>query len=121
MARGIGVLIALLCVGCGNVPDINRISGMNLSDGSFFATMAAHVDAPILGGNDVDVLFNGEEIFPAMLQAIRNARKSITYVQYLYQGGAIAREFANAFAERCRAGIEVKLLIDAQGSGDMPE
>jgi cardiolipin synthase len=103
------------------VPDINRISGMNLSDGSFFATMAAHVDAPILGGNDVDVLFNGEEIFPAMLQAIRNARKSITYVQYLYKGGAIAREFANAFAERCRAGIEVKLLIDAQGSGDMPE
>lgn len=83
--------------------------------------MAGHTDAPIVAGNRVDLLFNGEEIFPAMLQAIRGARKSITYAQYLYKGGAIAYELAEAFAERCRAGVQVKILIDDHGGSEMPE
>src|SRR6185295_3063695 len=114
------LLVVLLCLGCGNVPDINRISGVSLSDPSFSATMAAHLDAPVMPGNRVDILLNGEEIFPAMLEAIRGARKSITYAQYLYKGGTIARELARAFAERCRAGVQVKLLIDSHGGGNMP-
>jgi len=114
------LLVVLLCLGCGNVPDINRISGVSLSDPSFSATMAAHLDAPVMPGNRVDILLNGDEIFPAMLEAIRSARKSITYAQYLYKGGTIARELARAFAERCRAGVQVKLLIDSHGGGNMP-
>ena len=114
------LLVVLLCLGCGNVPDINRISGVSLSDASFSATMAAHLDAPVMPGNRVDILLNGNEIFPAMLEAIRGARKSITYAQYLYKGGTIARELARAFAERCRAGVQVKLLIDSHGGGNMP-
>jgi len=114
------LLVVLLCLGCGNVPEINRISGVSLSDPSFSATMAAHLDAPFMPGNRVDILLNGDEIFPAMLEAIRGARKSITYAQYLYKGGTIARELARAFAERCRAGVEVKLLIDSHGGGNMP-
>jgi cardiolipin synthase A/B len=66
-------------------------------------------------------LFNGEEIFPAMLQAIRSARKSITYSQYLYKGGAIAYEIAEALAERCRGGVQVRILIDDHGGSEMPE
>jgi cardiolipin synthase len=76
----------------------------------FFPTISAHIDAPIIAGNRVELLFNGDEIFPAMLQAIRSARKSITYSQYLYKDGAIAYELAEAFAERCRAGVRVKIL-----------
>mgnify|MGYP006207585551 CR=1 FL=1 len=55
----------------------------------------ALVAAPILDGNRVDVLLNGEQTFPAMLEAIRGAKRSITYAQYLYQDGAIA-EHAHA-------------------------
>ncbi|MGH7926823.1 MAG: cardiolipin synthase [Candidatus Binatia bacterium] len=115
------VVPLLLAAGCAGVPEINQVPGVVLGEPSFFPTIAAHTDAPILGGNQVELLFNGEQIFPAMLQAIRSARKSITYAQYLYKGGPIAYELAEAFAERCRAGVEVKLLIDDHGGSEMPE
>jgi len=56
-----------------------------------------------------------------MLQAIRSARKSITYQQYLFEDGAVTHEIAEAFAERCRAGVQVKILIDSLGGGGMPQ
>jgi len=113
------LVVPLLLVA--GVPEINQVPGVVLGEPSFFPTIAAHADAPIIDGNRVELLFNGEQIFPAMLQAIGSARKSITYAQYLYEGGAIAYELAEAFAERCRAGIQVKLLIDSHGGGEMPE
>ena len=110
----------LFAGGCASVPDINHIPEIVLGQPSFFPTISAHTDAPILAGNRVELLFNGEQIFPAMLKAIRSARKSITYSQYLYKGGPIAYELAEAFAERCRAGVEVKILIDDHGGSEMP-
>jgi cardiolipin synthase len=114
------VTALLLSVGCASVPEINQVPGVVLGEPSFFPTIAAHTDAPILGGNRVELLFNGEQIFPAMLQAIRSARKSITYAQYLYEGGPIAYELAEAFAERCRAGVQVKILLDSHGGSEIP-
>ncbi len=111
--------IAAVAIGCAAVPHIKVIPGMMLGEPSFFPTIAGHTDAPIIGGNKIELLLNGDQIFPAMLQAIRSARKSITYAQYLYEGGEIAQELAAAFAERCRAGVTVKLLIDSHG-GKMP-
>jgi len=111
----------LLASGCASVPEIDQVPAVVLGEPSFFPTIAAHTDAPIVGGNRVDFLFNGEQIFPAMLQAIRGAGKSITYAQYLYKGGAIAHELAEALAERCRAGVQVKILIDDHGGSEMPE
>src|SRR5918999_2217738 len=73
------VTALLLSVGCAGGPGMNQVPGVILGEPSFFPTIAAHTDAPILGGNRVELLFNGEQIFPAMLQAIRSARKSITY------------------------------------------
>jgi cardiolipin synthase len=110
-----------LSVGCAAVPDIKQVTGVVLGEPSFFSTIAAHTDAPIIAGNRVELLFNGAEIFPAMLRAIRGARHSINYAQYLYEHGAIAHELAEAFAERCRAGIKVNILIDSHGGGEMPE
>lgn len=115
------IVILLLAAGCASVPEINQIPAVVLGEPSFFPTIAAHTDAPIVGGNRVDLLFNGEQIFPAMLEAIRGARKSITYAQYLYKDGAIAHELAEALAERCRAGVQVKILIDDHGGSEMPE
>jgi cardiolipin synthase len=110
-----------LTVGCAAVPNIRQIPPIVLGEPSFFPTIAGHTDAPIMGGNQVQLLFNGEQIFPAMLAAIRGARKSITYAQYLYEDGDIAYELAAAFAERCRAGLEVKILLDSHGGGKVAQ
>jgi cardiolipin synthase len=58
-----------------------------------------------MAGNRVHVLLNGAETFPVMLRDIKKAKSTITFAQYLYEDGAIATEFAEAFAERCRAGV----------------
>jgi len=112
---------ALLAIGCAGLPKITQIPPVVLGEPSFYPTLAAHTDAPVVGGNRVELLFNGEQIFPAMLHAIRAARRSITYAQYLYKTGPIAYELAEAFAERCRAGVPVKILIDDHGGSEMPQ
>lgn len=114
-------LSLMLLLGCAGPTPVTKIDPMIVGEATFFPTIAAHTDAPIMGGNKIDVLLNGEQTFPAMLKAIRGARKSITYAQYLYQDGAIAYELAEAFAERCRAGLTVKLLIDSHGGGKIPK
>jgi cardiolipin synthase len=114
-------LYLLLSTGCAGVPEINKVPGVVPGGRSFFSTVAAHTDAPIMGGNRVELLFNGDETFPAMLEAIRSARKSVTYAQYLYKDGPIAHELAEAFAERCRAGVEVKILLDSHGGSEIPK
>jgi len=115
------LLSLMLLLGCAGPSPVTKIDPMIVGEATFFPTIAAHTDAPILGGNKIDVLLNGEQTFPAMLKAIRGARKSITYAQYLYQNGAIAYELAEAFAERCRAGLTVKLLLDSHGGSKIPE
>lgn len=112
-------LILLLLSGCANLTRINDLPNIALGEASFYPTIAAHTDSAVVAGNRVELLFNGEQIFPAMLKAIRGARKSITYQQYLFEDGAIAHEIAEAFAERCRAGVEVKILLDSLGSGNL--
>ena len=114
-------LVLLLLSGCASLASINEIPNVVLGEPSFYPTIAAHTDASIIAGNRVDLLLNGEQIFPALLQAIRGARKSITYAQYLYEDGAIAYEIAEALAERCRAGVPVKILLDSLVAGNIPQ
>src|SRR5580765_966783 len=114
-------LVLLLLSGCAGVTPINDMPNIVLGEPSFYPTLAAHTDASIIAGNRVELLINGDQIFPAMLEAIRSARKSITYAQYLYEDGAIAHEIAEAFAERCRAGVQVKILLDSLGARNIPQ
>jgi len=82
----------------------------------FLRSMGHLVGPAILASNRVSALINGERIFPAMLEAVRSARKSITLETYIYWSGAVGREFAEALAERARAGVKVHVLIDWIGS-----
>jgi cardiolipin synthase len=93
---------------------------VSLGDPAFFPTMEAYTVTPIVPGNAVEVLLNGEEIFPAMVEAIRGARRTITYAQYYYEEGPVARQVAEALAERCRVGVGVNILLDAFGTSAMP-
>jgi len=71
---------------------------------------------PATDGNRVDILRNGDRIFPAMLNAIREAEHTVDILTYVYWTGDIARQFAAALCERARAGVRVRILLDAIGA-----
>ncbi len=124
MARAfrLGLIAAALVVvsACSHVPVHRTLPPMNLGEPAFFSTIEAHAQAPIVGGNRLTLLLNGEQIYPAILNAIRGARRTITYAQYSYEDGKIARDVAEALAERCRAGVTVHVLLDSVGTLSMP-
>jgi cardiolipin synthase len=88
-----------------------------VADPQFLRSMGSLLGPAILAGNKVTTLLNGDEIFPAMLEAIRSARKTITFETYIYWSGAIGDEFAKALSERAKAGVKVHVLLDWVGSG----
>ncbi|MFC9804630.1 phospholipase D-like domain-containing protein [Streptomyces griseoaurantiacus] len=72
-------------------------------------------------GNELVALRNGDEIFPAMLEAIRGAEYTIDMMTFVYWRGQIARDFAAALAERARAGVRVRLLLDGFGAKEIEQ
>jgi cardiolipin synthase len=88
----------------------------SVRDPQFAQTVGNLLGPPLLPGNTVQTLTNGDQIFPAMLAAIRSARKSITFETYIYWKGEIGQKFADALSERARAGVKTHVLIDWLGS-----
>ncbi len=70
---------------------------------------------PASEGNALELLRNGDQIFPSMLAAIREATETIDFLTFVYWKGDIAGAFADALAERAAAGVRVRVLIDAIG------
>ena len=77
--------------------------------------------ASVVDGNVVTDFQNGDEIFPAMLAAIRGARHSINMETYIYWSGAISKEFVDALTERAHAGVKVHVVADWLGSTRMKQ
>jgi cardiolipin synthase len=90
-------------------------------DGEFRRSLSALLGPPLLEGNRVETLVNGERIFPPMLAAIRSAKRTITFETYIYWSGTIGEEFVQALAERARAGVKVHVLLDWVGSIKMKD
>ncbi len=90
-------------------------------DDEFVRSMGALLGPGIVRGNRVTSYLNGDQIFPAMLDAIRSARRTITFETYIYWSGEIGREFAEALSERARAGVRVHVLLDWLGTGKMDQ
>ncbi len=84
-------------------------------------SLEATLGVPFTDGNEVRVLRNGHQIFPAMLSAVRSACERIYMVTYVYWSGGPADDLANALCERARSGVEVKILIDAYGGKKMED
>jgi cardiolipin synthase len=85
----------------------------------FRQAMGVLLGPPIVGGNRIETLVNGDRIFPAMLREIRNAKKTITFETFVYWEGQIGKQFADALCERARAGVRVHVLLDWVGSKRM--
>ena len=90
-------------------------------DPQFKREMGVLLGPGILGGNRIQAFHNGDEIFPAMLEAIRGARRNITMETYIYWSGDIGRAVADALCERARAGVSVHLVVDWAGSLKMDD
>ena len=117
----IGVLLALnFTSGEKNVErKLTRL--YQAQDPQFHRAMGSLLGPGILDGNRAQELLNGDQIFPAMLAAIRSAERSITFETYIYWAGDIGREFANALAERALAGVKVHVLLDWVGSAKIDD
>lgn len=92
-----------------------------VSDPQFRREMSVLLGPAIVPGNQVTALQNGDEIFPAMLLAIRSARLSITFETFIYWSGEIGEAFSEALSERARAGLPVSVTIDWVGSLKMDQ
>lgn len=90
-----------------------------VADEQFKRSMSSLLGPTMLPGNRITGLLNGDEIFPAMLEAIRSAQKTITFETYIYWSGDIGKSFSDALSERSRAGVAVSVLIDWVGSAKM--
>lgn len=95
------------------------IADYSVGDDAFERMMSQLMGPPLLGGNRVVTLKNGQRIFPSMLEAIRSAEKSITFENFVWKEGRIAHLFAEAFAAKARAGVPVHFLQDAVGCSDL--
>lgn len=83
--------------------------------------VAALVDSPVMPATEVEVLTNGQAFYPAQLRAIEAARRSIHLEAYVFHRSAIADRFLAALQARARAGVKVRLVIDAVGSLATPD
>ena len=88
----------------------------SIDSDEFLTTITGATGVPILAGNRIDVLQNGDEFYPVMLEDIGRAQASITIEAYIYWAGEIGGRFADALAAKAREGIPVKILLDAVGS-----
>ena len=90
-----------------------------VEDPQFLRCMGQLLGPGVLAGNRVQALQNGDQIFPAMLEAIHGARQSITFETYIYWSGDIGKKFSDALCERARAGVKVHVMLDWVGCGKM--
>ena len=93
----------------------------SIEDEEFLPTVAGATGAPFAKGSRIEILNNGDEFYPVMLDAIADATVSITIEAYIYWAGAIGKRFAQALADRAEAGVTVKILLDAVGSTSIGE
>jgi cardiolipin synthase len=87
-----------------------------VADPQFRREMSVLLGPAIVPGNRVTAFQNGDQIFPAMLEAIRAARRTINMETYIYWSGDTGQAFADALCERARAGVAVHLVVDWAGS-----
>lgn len=92
-----------------------------IEDPQFVRSMSHLLGTQLIQGNRAQTLVNGQEFFPAMLEAIASAKKSICMETYIYWSGEVGSRFSKALAERSRAGVKVHLLLDFIGSSKIDE
>src|SRR4029453_13613767 len=116
VGAGVMALVSYLIAPAAAPPRFGLDHEFSIESPEFVGTVAGASGSPFLGGNRLELLNNGDAFYPAMLTAIKDAERSITIEAYIYWAGEIGALFADALAERAKAGCPVKILLDAIGS-----
>jgi len=113
-----GVFLVWLVIVLLFTPGINYHLSRRTSihDPGFLYTLQSTCQAALHHGNAIDVFTNGPSFYPAMIEAIKGATRSINMECYIFQPGKIADLFIAALSERARAGVNVTIVVDAIGS-----
>ena len=94
-------------------------SDIAAGDAQHAAYVAALVGADLTRGNEYDVFTNGDQFFPAMIEAIEGARSRLVFETYIYDSGTIASRFTAALEAAARRGVLCRIVVDAVGSSGM--
>ena len=87
---------------------------------AFMRALAGAVSQHVLSGNEMAILQNGVEIFPALFEAMEGARHAIHFSTFIYESGSVPTRFAEALSAAARRGIEVRVILDSRGSKKIP-
>jgi len=121
VVTAIAVVIAMNFVGPEKQLERRLTHQYEVRDPQFMREMGTLLGPGILEGNRVADFQNGKEIFPAMLEAIEAAQRTITFETYIYWSGEIGKRFADALSRRARAGVKTHVLLDWVGSAKMDQ
>jgi cardiolipin synthase len=91
-------------------------SPVTASDPRFADYVASLTGAPVERGDRYWVLRNGDEVFPAMLEAIRQANRRISFESFIYEDGIVGDQFTRELAAAAQRGVEVRVVLDAVGA-----
>lgn len=99
-------------------PSADYQAGFDADPGSerFVEWTSTLLNSPVYRGGEATLLQNGDAFYAAMLEAIQGAQDTVNFEIYIFEPDAVGRQFINAFKDRARAGVEVRLLLDAFGS-----
>jgi cardiolipin synthase len=92
---------------------------LDVRDREFLRAAEALTAAPISDGNDTELLINGDRIFPAFLETIERAQRTVNLLTYVYWRGDIAHDVADLLCRKAREGVEVNVLLDWVGTAKM--
>ena len=113
-----GIFLAWLVLVFLFTPGINyhlsRRTSVHADD--FLYTIQSTCQAALHHGNKVEIFTNGPEFYPAMLEAIRAATRSVNLECYIFQPGEVADAFIDALSDRASKGVNVTIVVDAIGS-----
>jgi cardiolipin synthase A/B len=119
VGAGAMALVSYLIAPAAAPPRFGLDHAFSIDSPEFIGTVAGASGSPFLSGNRLELLNNGDAFYPPMLAAVKDARHSITIEAYIYWAGEIGAVFAEALAERAKAGCPVKILLDAIGSASI--
>ncbi len=94
--------------------DTAMISSSSLRDLNMLGEKISSM--PLTAGNSVDVLINGDQAYPAMLDGIAKAQNSISLATYIFDRDSVGLQFVEALGAARARGVEVRVLVDGVGA-----
>ena len=96
-------------------------SAYGAQDPRFAGYITTLLGVEATSGNEYTLLANGDQFFPAILDAINQAKRRVAFETYIYEKGSVANQFTAALVAAAKRGVQVNLVVDAFGSSRMSE